>query len=132
LGNKDKISQLEAGGEDLFAEGGEVVPVVLGDFLDEAMEAEAFEEAGDLAAIFRREVGTEVFVLKAVEVKLAAGEGFKKLEIVGSEEVEAGVGALLLAEGLAKALEFIQAGAWVFQGGKELQVTPVGGGEQFA
>jgi len=73
----------------------------------------------------------EVFVLKAVEVKLAAGEGFKKLEIVGSEEVEAGVGPLLLAEGWAKALEFIQAGAWVFQGGKELQVTPVGGGEQF-
>ena len=130
MGNKDKISEFEAGGEDLFAKGGEVVPVVLGDFFDEAMEAEAFEEAGDLAAVYRREVGAEVFVLKAVEVKVAAGEGFKKLEIVGSEEVEAGVGAVLRAESLAKALNFIRAGARVFQGGEELQVTPVGG-EQF-
>jgi len=72
LRNKDEISELEAGGEDLFAEGGEVVLVVLGDFLDEAMQAEAFEEAGDLAAVFRREVGAEVSVVKAVEVKLAA------------------------------------------------------------
>jgi len=54
LGNKDEISELEAGGEDLFAEGGEVVPVVMGDFLDEAMQAEAFEEAGDLSAVFLR------------------------------------------------------------------------------
>jgi len=54
LGNKDKISELGAGGEDLFAEGGEVVPVVMGDFLDEAMQAEAFEEAGDLSAVFLR------------------------------------------------------------------------------
>jgi len=59
------------------------------------------------------------------------GERCKELEIVGSEEVEAGVGAFLLAEGWAKALEFIQAGARVFPGGKELPVAPGGGGEQF-
>ena len=72
----------------------------------------------------------EVLVLKAVEVVFAAGEGFKKVEILWSEEVETGVGAFLLAESLAKALEFIQAGARVFQGRKELQVTPVGRHEQ--
>jgi hypothetical protein len=52
LGNEDKVSEFEAGGEDLLAEDGEVVLVIVGDFLDEAMQAQAFEKARDLAAVF--------------------------------------------------------------------------------
>ena len=54
MGNKDQISEFEAGGEDLLAEDREIVLVIVGDFLDQAMQAQAFEEARDLAAVFGR------------------------------------------------------------------------------
>ena len=52
LGEDDQFPQLQSCGDDLLAELGQVVFVAVCDFFDETMQAQAFEQPGDLTAGF--------------------------------------------------------------------------------
>ena len=47
------------------SEGAEAIAIGSRDFLDHAVESQAFDESGELAAAFAREVAPKVFVGKA-------------------------------------------------------------------
>ena len=44
LGNDDEFPEFEGGGDDVFAESGDVVLVSAADFFDEAVSAKAFQQ----------------------------------------------------------------------------------------
>ena len=51
LGNEHQFFELQRGGDDLFAQGGQVVAVRATHFLDESVEAQTFQQARHLAAV---------------------------------------------------------------------------------
>lgn len=81
--------KFEAGGNDLFAEGSQVVLISSADLLDESVEAQAFEDTGHLSGSFSGEVEAQGFVLKTADIVFASGDGFKEDLVIGIEEVEA-------------------------------------------
>ena len=64
----DEFPEFEAGGEYVFAEAGEVVLVGVSDFLDQAVDAQTFQQTGNLAAVLGGQESAERLVLKAIEV----------------------------------------------------------------
>lgn len=63
------------------------------------MQAQAFEQAGDLAAGFVVHVAAQGFVLHTADVELAAGDGAEQGIVIVVEEVEAGIRAALVDSG---------------------------------
>ena len=56
LGNEHQLFELQRGSDDFFAEVGEVIAIRVTHFLDESVEAEAFQQARHLAAILLGQV----------------------------------------------------------------------------
>ena len=87
------------------SEGAEAIAIGSRDFLDHAVESQAFDESGELAAAFAREVAPKVFVGKASNGELSAKEGLEQGPIVGQEEVKPSVAALAGLNGLSDTVE---------------------------
>ena len=93
LGDDDKLAQLQAGGDHVLAELSQVVLVGMADLSDQAVEAQAFEQTRDLAAVFIGQESAQGFVLHAADVELSTGNGAEQGVIVRVEEIEPSIGA---------------------------------------
>ena len=116
LGDDDQFAELETCGDHLFAEWSQVVLVTARDLSNEAMQAQAFEQSGHLAAALARQEPAQGLILQAADVELAAGDGAKQVFVFLVEEVEAGVGATFVALCLRQLVELVAPVARAFDG----------------
>jgi len=121
------VTQFECGRDSGGAEFGEVVLEGAADFLDEAMDAEAFEQVGDLGLRKGGHRGAHVACAETADAELAASEGVKELEVVGVEEIEATVGTFVLADGRADLFDVTQSGGGIVDATEEVEVADAGG-----
>ena len=96
------------------------------DFLDHAVNAQAFERAGDLRAAAIGKTLTQGFVGEAADTMLPAHERFHESLVLGIEQVESTIGVFALVEGLGDFAERIDTGGWCVDRRDELQVAAVG------
>ncbi len=107
MGNDDEFSQLQARRDHGLAESSEVVLIGVTDLLDEAVNTEALEQPGHLAATSVGQESAQDFVLHAADVELASRDGAEQGFLIGVEEIESGVGAALVLHRLRELVEFI-------------------------
>jgi len=92
----------------LFAELSQVVLIAVCDLSNEAMQAQAFEQSGHLAAALARQEPAQGLVL-AADVELAAGDGAQQSIVARVKEVEAGLRAALMVLRPRQLIKFIAA-----------------------
>lgn len=71
------------------------------------MEAESFQEAGDLARALAGEVLSQVFISEAADVVFTSKQSLHQGPVLGLEEIEAGVGAVVVTHGLGETVELV-------------------------
>src|SRR5664279_5161602 len=76
-GNDVEVFEFESESDDLLAQGSEVVFVGFSNLFNETVHSQAFHETGDLPGVFALHASTQVFVLKAANVELAAAQGLE-------------------------------------------------------
>ncbi len=96
------------------------------DFLDHAVNAKAFEGAGDLRAAEIGEMLTQGSVGEAADTMLSAHERFHESLVLGIEQVESRIAVFALVAGLGDFAERIDARRWCVARRDELQVASVG------
>src|SRR3990172_9060025 len=126
----DGVAESQGAGGDGLAERGEVVLVGSTDLLDDSMQAESFEETGDLPAGFV-EQGLKMAVAETADRKLAPNQGGEEVEVVTVEEIEAGIVVVVLANRPSHFLDLANPHPGQIESREELQIPSVGGVEQF-
>lgn len=91
LRNENEFSDLQAGSDDLLAEARQIVLVGVADLLNQAMDAQALQQARDLSAVLLRQVAAERLVLQSADVEFAASDDAEQCVVVRVEQVEAPV-----------------------------------------
>jgi hypothetical protein len=77
LGDPVEVLELEAQSGDLLPKTGEVVLIGSSDLFDQAVGAQSFHQAGDLARVFAFHPSAQFFVLEATDVELASAQCFE-------------------------------------------------------
>src|ERR1700686_5009956 len=90
------VFELEAQGDDLLSQTGEVVLVSSADLFDHAVVAKPFHQPGDLAVVFGFHAPAQVLVLKATDIELAGAQCRKQRFAFRIEKVEAAPGSIIL------------------------------------
>src|SRR6185436_16881506 len=98
LRDEEKVLEREACNRNVSSELGQVVLVGFSDLLDDAVQAKALEESGDLRGAEALEVVSETAVAEAVDEELAATEDLEERLIVVIEEVEAAVAMVVFLD----------------------------------
>ena len=119
LGDDDEFAQLQGSGDHGLAELGQVVLVGTADLFDEAMQPEAFEQAGHLSASFVGEEPAQGFILHAADVELAACDGGEQGFVAGIEQVETGIGTAFVLDWLREPVELVTAVVRILDSGQE-------------
>jgi hypothetical protein len=102
------------------------------DLFDKSVRSEPLEQPRNLSAVEIRQMAAKGLILKSADVKLTANDGTQQGFIVAVEQVETGVAAAFPLHWLREFIELVPPRAGIFNGRQELQVTPVGGFQQFA
>jgi hypothetical protein len=76
------------------------IPVRMPHHLDQSVRSEPFEQARDLSAVELRQMTAQRFVLESADIELAASDGAEQGFIFRIEQVEPGVAAAFLFDGL--------------------------------
>lgn len=118
--------EFETERHDLLAEGGEIVLVGLADLLDQAVDPEAFQQAGNLSTGLAFQATSQISALEAANVELATEKGLEQFLVVLVKEVEAAVGAAVFFQGARDLVELIGPRGIVVEGGEEFQVATIG------
>jgi len=132
LRDEEEGSQAEGGAGHSAAEAGQVVLGAMSDLFDEPMESQTRQEPGSSGGGEAGNAAAEVLVAEAGDVELALKDQLENVAVVVGEKVEASVGALALSCGLGDAIEAGDSGAGIIEGGKEFEVTTIGGGHGLA
>jgi hypothetical protein len=72
LGNDVEALELQAQGNDLLSQTGEVVLVGSSDLFDQAVGTQSLRQPGDLAGVLVSNASPQIFVLESTDVELAA------------------------------------------------------------
>ena len=86
-GQRDRFPESERAGDHALAEASEIVLVRSADFLDQAVQTQAFQQTGDLAAGLAQ-CGLQVPVAQAADCELASGEGEEEVQVIAVEQIE--------------------------------------------
>ena len=127
----DQLLELEAGDDHAPPEGREVMFVAVAYALDQAVHAQAFEQARELGVGQVWQMRSQVLAAQPADVELATGKRGEQALIEGAEEIEATVGAPVIVFGFRQALEIGLAGAVIGEFRQEGKVALVGCAEQF-
>src|SRR5579875_2535161 len=129
FGNENEVLEFESTGDDLLAQQSQVIAVSVSNLFDQTVQAQALQEARDLAAGYLAQQSAQALVLEAPQVELSSCQGFNQSLVFGGEEVQAPRRAVVFPHRLADLPQTLNPRRGVVQSREKFQVTPVGGHE---
>ena len=129
--DEDNFSEFQRSRNDGSAHLREIVFALSGDFLDDAVNSESFQQPGGLGGGFAREEFSQSAVGEPVDEEFAADDRIEEVEVFAVKNIEPSECSVAVCGGTGDFIECFDVGRRVVNGGDEIEVAAVGGGHDF-